>query len=406
MISSFDVALLSTRNCYGYFSKPHLYGNEEDMLFNIIDEILQREILQEEFDDITPSKSKPSEIKELKRLADNVVTQHVKSTWKEVMSISDSGPVYLAKNNIEVIGENEENLPNNVVPSDDFFALLELEEQLEMEIHEAVLPILEPVMSDIMTNICDPLLLAISARVRQSFSDALTGFQQDMCLRLCGERLTIACLLCARTDEGNRRQSVDEMSDSVSQAIQLVDQEILDSHRRVDARFYEGPLQSSRTILWNMYTSDLNALSSMVCFSSDNFNAFEIYTSVLDELSKLVHDALFTFSKEWKKVLVKRSCVDFLSPQQILTSTVIKMTADANSAQSKVLLDILMNMIKPTVQETIITPCLEMLTTLETQVPAKYASDFSLDAVGDRIIRSFVESILKSVVSKFIVEIQ
>jgi hypothetical protein len=411
--TAYDSAFLATRNCYGYYNRQAFLGSEVDMLYNLVDEILQREVLQDVFDDISPSKSKKSQIEDMKVVADKIVQTEVTKVWDDALKAIDEIEIFISVKSDEIaLNEGMDDTPVTVegerkpiiYSSSLFMSLLELEDNLEREVSEGLLSVLEPVMGDLIIHICKSFIEAVTVPVARSFAEVVEGFQSDMILRLCGERFTNVCLYCARTDTYGRRQSVDERVEQIVRAVQLIDEEILDAHRRVDGRFYDGPLQSSRATLWTMYTTDLNALTNKDGFSPENFNAFEIYTSILDVLSKLVHDALHSFSVEWKTMLEDRLSEDFLSPQRILSNVVTKMVADSNALLRKVLVDILMDITRPTIQEMVVTPCLEMLNEFESLIPPECAEAFSMDAFGERLIHGMVERVMSSLVSENITE--
>jgi hypothetical protein len=245
------------RHSYGFFSRLEAYGTEEEMLSDFIIQILHRELLEDTINGVPPGPSKSDIVKKIKLLAARTVTNSASIAWKK--SVSSVLPLVMKMT-----------LSSQAITFDDelngrFRSILDIEDRVRIRLTAAVSTIVDPVLIDVATTFCAPLLSSIVGPCSLAFSEALTSFDCEM------QQFIVDCGTFISDEEKWLREL-----DSV--------------HRRVS--HLSGPFKKSRVILWDMYTTNCSSLTS----TSDNgLDPYDLYCELCDSIRKLVHNAVHHF---------------------------------------------------------------------------------------------------------------
>ena len=245
------------RHSYGYFNHVELYGTEEEMLSDLIAQVLHRELLEDAISSLKPKHGKNDVVKKIKEVATRQVSRMSAKTWKK--SVEQVHPIVknVCCDSGEIVFDDE--------TCERFRAISDLEENVRVKLSAAVSSIVDPVLIDVATTSCAPLLENIMLPICSAFSESVKGFEVDM-------------------------QSVFVTKREGLADIKAFFCELDSAHRRVN--HLSGHYETSRNILWDMYTS---SCSDMVCSTTCGLDAYDLYCEMSDSIRSLVHDAIHQF---------------------------------------------------------------------------------------------------------------
>jgi hypothetical protein len=246
----------SVRHSYGYFHRLEAAcGAEEDLLSELLLQILHRELLEDAIHSVPPGAAKIETVKKIKLLANRTVSRSALKTWKQSVSLVSSVVKKITSTSQEILFDAESN--------DRFLAISQTEENVRVRLTAAVSNIVDPVLIDVATTFCAPLLASIVVPVSQAFAESINGFNNDM------------------------QQFLVDHSDTDERKILC---ELDCAHRRVS--HLSGYFIASRDILWDMYTSNC---SNLLSSPSSGLAAYDLYCEISDSVRKLLHNAIHHF---------------------------------------------------------------------------------------------------------------
>ena len=294
-----------------------MLGSEEETLFDFIGgQILHRELLQDAFNSIRAGSEKVAQVQEIQRLANRKVAMAVKHTWQKAQDEALSLlPPFLSVDRLDkALSESERMDIRRLDPElrnaslRDLFGVewykkLSNAMQVEAEIHSkmctALSSVVDPVIFDAASTVCVPLLEAMMEQLNTAYAEAINGFRIDMISLIDGGHLSLRNI---SRQSSSSHSSLPRMSDDAS-IIGLPDV-LAAAHIRVDSGYNSGPLQASRRVLWDMYTTDLNSPEVLHCFVNKGLSAYDIHTMVSDSIGALVHNAIHTLGE-----LLRKDCI-------------------------------------------------------------------------------------------------
>ena len=181
-----------------------------------------------------------------------------------------------------------------------FLSMLRTEDKIRVKLTAAVSKIVDPVLIDVATTFCAPLLANIVVPTSQAFLESINGFNSDMQHFLVNHSETF-------TDDQKLLCELDC------------------AHRRVS--HLSGSFMSSRQILWDMYTTNCsNLLNSS---ANNGLGAYDLYCEISDSIRKLLHNAIHHFG-----VLIQKGVPGIDNAQGVLSQVCLMMRAGACVANS------------------------------------------------------------------------
>ena len=395
---SFDRAFQSLRFSYGYFGPLEVTGSEEEMLYDFIgSQILHRELLQDVFNSISPGPEKQNQIAEIKLLVNRTVSNAVDTTWKKTLATALpllSSYFFLPPSNPQSAQRLmqlalEDNSSENRVSALHtifgetyflkFYNTIQVEQEIQNRVCSTLASIVDPVILDVASTTCAPLLQAIIDSVVRAFSETVDGYRSDMesiVVTLVSENETINSNINnnnTKTNNNNNNNltdlnvqtSIDDTSSpngtplassplsnmteelpNQSESDDLLSTLLDHEHLSVSGGFHSGPLQAARSTLWTMYTVNLNQPEVLDCFSRGGLTAYEVYTRVSDSIVALAHNGIYTFGLLLKQAVEVdgnngNSTKYVQHAEKIYVQCVNMMAADSMLTARKVLIDIL-----------------------------------------------------------------
>lgn len=234
-------------------------GSEESLFHDFVVQILHRELLEDAINSVPSDSAEQDIVQKMKKLASRTVARAVARTWKK--AVDQVSPILLK---VTTSPSEEISFDDNLREKFHFFS--RTEDKVRVELTTALSSIVDPVLIDVATTFCAPLLASIVAPISQSFVEAINGFDKDI------------------------QKFIRENWHNTNDGDELLSE--LDCvHRRVN--HLSGSFMPSRDILWDMYTTNCsNVLNS----SSGGLDAYDLYCEVADSVRKLLHNAVHCFS--------------------------------------------------------------------------------------------------------------
>jgi hypothetical protein len=427
------------------------------MLYDFIgSQLLHRELLQDVFNSIPPGPEKQNQIAEIKMLVNRTVSTAVDATWKKTLAyatpllspqffLSPSDPQSAYK--LLQVALQEDSTDNRVSALHTifgesyflkFYNTVQVEQEIQNKVCSALANIVDPVVMDVASTTCAPLLQAILESVVRAFSEAVDGYRSDM-------ESIVVTLLSGEVPSPppavpptpppvpSKKKSKSEEPPSPPGSPLAGDEEpfpendlltcVLDAeHLSVSGAYHSGPLHAARSTLWTMYTSNLNQPEVLPCFSRGGMTAYEVYTRVTDSIVSLTHNGIYTFG-----LLLRQATEGAEGPktdygphaEKIYIQCVNMMAADSMIMARKVLVDILKrsipppprlrspgltlrSLIDPVVQEMIILPAGDVIQQLQILVPVNLRKGFDMESCGERLIQQMIDKVLRSLVEQLL----
>jgi hypothetical protein len=362
-------------------------GSEEEMLFDFIgSQLLHRELLQDVFNSIPSGPEKQNQIAEIKMLVNRTVTTAVDRTWKKTLAFATpllSPQFFLAPSDplsaykLMQVALQDDSTESRVSALHaifgetyflKFYNTVQVEQEIQNKVCAALASIVDPVIMDVASTTCAPLLQAILESVITAFSEAVDGYRSDM------ETIVVALAsgeppppppprLPPRTPSNSSSKTLksddpptppgsplaegggsgagaeEDLFPEADLLASLLDAE----HLSVSGAYHSGPLQAARATLWTMYTSNLNQSDVLICFSQGGLTAYDVYTRVTDSIVSLTHNGIYTFGLLLRQAMEKSegSKNYELCAERVYIQCVNMMASDSMAMTRKTLVDIL-----------------------------------------------------------------
>lgn len=347
------------------------------MLYDFIgSQLIHRELLHDVFNSIPSGPEKQNQISEIKVLVNRTVSAAVDSTWKKTLAYATpllSSHFFLPPSDpqsaykllqVALQDDSTENRVSSLhaIFGEEYFLkfynTVQVEQEIQNKVCSALASIVDPVIMDVASTTCAPLLQAIIESVVRAFSEAVDGYRSDMesivVTLLSGEQQapppsTPTTPSTTKSTRG-KSKSIDTPSSPTSADEEIIQENdlltnLLDAeHLSVSGAFHSGPLQASRSTLWTMYTTNLNQSDVLTCFSRGGMTAYEVYTRVTDSIVSLTHNGIYTFGLLLRQIMEKEETnPKNYAPyaEKIYVQCVNMVAADSMIMARKVLVDIL-----------------------------------------------------------------
>jgi len=362
---AFRMAFESVRHSYGFFGRLEVHGTEEEMLSEFIIQILHRELLEDSINSVPQGPGRIDKIKRMKMLATRTVMQSTSNTWKKCVSIASPVVKKMTMLSDEIAFDDES--------AGRFKSIMEVEDNVRVRLTAAVSKIVDPVLIDVATTFCAPLLASIVNPISNAFAEAINGFDSEM------------------------QQFLIDNSSSLHNEMKIMG-ELNCVHRRVS--HLSGSFMKCRVILWDMYTTNC---SSLMTSSDCGLDAYELYCEICDSVRNLIHNAIHHLGV----LLYKQgSFIEGTDPTEYLSEVRTMMRTDAKIMQSNVLGMLLNRSIEPMVQEMIVIPSTEEIQQFNDESGCgvrilNLKNEDIIQTCGERIIDKMICNFLKSLVNEF-----
>lgn len=256
------------------------------MLSDFLLQTLHRELLEDTISAL-PGNNKEEIVKKIKVLVARTVSRASSKTWKKSLNLVTPTLKKMTTMSKEITFDEDSN--------ERFLSMMHTEDKVRVKLTAAVSKVVEPVLIDVATNVCAPLLSTIVLPISQAFLESINGFNNDM------------------------QQFLIDNSESLNDEKKLLI-ELDCAHRRVN--HLSGSFMTSRQILWDMYTTNC---SNLLNSSNDSgLCAYDLYCEISDAIRKLVHNAIHHFG-----VLILKSVPENDSAQGVLSEVCLMMRAGA-----------------------------------------------------------------------------
>jgi hypothetical protein len=339
--AAFDEAYRATRYAYGYYGWYSINCTEPEMLGNLIGDVLNRELLSDIYNDIPSGPTRSQAISTIRKIVNSAVVTAVSAGWQAVMGAVDASK-----------SAYEASVKEALSP------VFEAEENLKTQIIESVGAIVNPVMEDVGSRLCQPVFSASVAHVSSAFTWAIKGFHEAMSARVA----RIA------EDTNSLREECDR------------------AQREVDW-WYSGPLGKSNDILWRMYHSDLSAIAD--CFMG-GYTAYNVYYDTQDQLRRLLHNAIYTF---------EHITAEGTDPNAAFAQAMTRLGNDAKVYEMECLSSVMLGLVNSTVDEQVIGPSKETVQPINDLVPDVVKPFMNIENMTQQVIKRIVRNAMEAIVT-------
>jgi hypothetical protein len=339
--AAFNAAYKATRYAYGYYGWYSINCTEPEMLGKLIGDVLNRELLDDIYDNIPAGATRNQIVSTIKKMVVTAVTTAVNAGWKAVLSAVDASKAAYSASVKEALSP-----------------IFEAEESIKSQIVESVGSVVNPVMEDVGARLCQPVFSASVAHISSAYVWAIKGFHEAMTARV---------------------QRVTDKPNSLREECERAQKEV--------DWWYSGPLGKSNDILWRMYHSDLSAIAD--CFLG-GYTAYNVYYDTQDLLRKLLHNAVYTF---------EHITAEGTDPQAALAQTMTRLANDAKVFELQCLTDVMMGLVNSTVDEQIVGPAVEVVQPINDVVPDVVKAFMNIENMTQGVIEDIVRGAMEAIVT-------
>eukprot|EP01038_Epipyxis_sp_PR26KG_P009412 gene9412-12676_t len=405
---AFKSAFRATRASYGYFGVFTICGTECDMLESLITDILNREMLDQfiyEKTNLNLQKKKEIII-QINLHVQKLIKPVISSTWRGNLT---SAEVMKASFELSVKASLR--------------VLLEKENEIKKFLGDQISSLVDPFLPEIKDRICFPTLKCCFNSLLEAYEQCLNSFHHSIrqimgTLEVYPERLSSEILLIEASIEN----------------------------------IYAGPLSNCRPILWDMYTINMNDMTSI--FEMTGLAPYDVYLTTIDDLKTLFSNALFTFSRLSQmhnpsviaannmngslslsalplsesfannsnnnlSNLSKKSNKFQSSPtnspsstplpieksfSEILNEVISKLTSDAKIYLQRDVINLLNDLLEAKLQELLIAPCYDIVLSASFLINRETNQMINLSSLGENMIREYVTAYLNSLIEDMMSE--
>lgn len=261
------------------------HGTEEEVLSDFIIQILHRELLEDCLNRVPAGSGQKNTVQRMKLLATRTVAQRTAKTWKLALNMVTPVLKKMSGTSQEILFDEESGKR--------FQSISQVEDRVRVRLTAAVGRIVDPVLIDVATNFCAPLLASIVGSIAQAYNEAITGFESEM------QQFLV--------------DHADNLGDE--RAVLL---ELNSVHRRVS--HLSGPFTTPRDTLWDMYTTKC---SDLLNDANSGLDAFDLYCEICDSLRKVLHNGVHHMGE---LLLQSPSASSGTSPRELLAQVLAMMT--------------------------------------------------------------------------------
>lgn len=359
--AAFHQSFKHLRHLYGYTGHINTAQlTEIQLLVDLTHSILVRELLADYYASLPNTVYREGFVSDTEKHIQELVLNAVESLWQNCVNHKQE---YISA--IDGVSEQELDL------------IRQTDVLISQELHKSLHTIVHPVMCDLLSRDCIPLMLAITEPINDIFHTAVKEFHA----------LLKQCILLNYVQHDNK---------SVDQSCSIL-------YRQIDNES-SGALTITRQKLWEMYTTKLD--DSM--FPGD-FSIFDFYELVKGGVFSLLSDAVYTFiheanqsSSKDKHKLTRENREAVATPQLhiILSVVMTKLVHDVEIRRRDMLMSVLRRLISATAEEMIYEPCSDDIKALQALVPSTVSSVFNLPIHGERVVGKMIDEYLSSLVDE------
>jgi hypothetical protein len=244
---AFQRSYTATRAAYFLFGLIEYSSNETDMLVSLCKTVVSREILDEFVQVNRQIRRHPELIHKMKHKLHAWIYPVVQSVWKKC--IKDS----------ERLQSSYENRVRQEME-----LLLFCEREIEDKYGDAIKRLIDPILLELQSTVCEGVAAIAMGGLLRAFELAYVSFGS------------------AVLEQSNNL----ETRDVVWHVLEVLRDEISDPDGFLSPTFKE---------LWLTFTEDFVQLETV--FEASSLSSFAVYTSVLQDVKGLIHNAIFSFQQ-------------------------------------------------------------------------------------------------------------
>lgn len=310
---AFNIALRNTRWQFWFWGWYGEAGLEPERLGEFLLDVLDRDIVNEILNGIADNPAKQMTVDLVRKTIGTSVKAACASAW-----VSSATAVRSVSTQIQ------SQVKDLIKP------ILEKQIEFKKMVVEKISSKIDPFLADKGGNLLKPILNVIFKPVIQCFEKAVRGFHSHMAQHISNQEFT-----SAKFDNSLAR--VDWQMD-----------------------WWSGPIHDAYYVIWQMYTSDMNELLSLL---TGGITPYSIYNMCMDRVKVILHRAVFTFGNLAKSVS-ESELVNVLSHVTGL------LFHDALVMVKATIVAVLNSIIDAPVQELVIKPCGELIAPLQETLDA------------------------------------
>lgn len=199
-----------------------------------------------------------------------------------------------------------------------------------------------------------------------------------------------------RTDRTPSEQSDDAAK---SKLLKRIVNELFKCHVGVDDTA-NGLLKNCSTMLWDLYTTDLESINEGSL--SESLSAYDVYTYWLDSLQVLLHNAIYTF-----ELMANSLSDEGLTPEVLLglvDDVTRKLLVDSHKSVFEGLNSLSHDLVRCTCQEVIEGPCLDIGPSFESKIPAVVSDVMNMENLIEETVEARVREELTQAIHEFVAD--
>jgi len=342
--AAFNGAYRAVRWRYGYYGWYRINYTEAEQLGELVSNILYRELISDVIYNIPAGPARGSIVNMVQKSVDTTVMAAVGAAWNSGVQACTS------------LRSTLEGAAKSLLTP-----LFEQEVKLKQEIQKVTNSTVVPVLQDLGSRICQPLMRICSNPITAAYVAGIRGFLQYMQTNVIPE-LT---------------------GDNLASQIRRV-------HMSVEY-WWSGPMENANKICWNLYCSDLADVAS---YFSGGYSTYSLYSKVLNSIRDLMHRAIFAFETRYTD--------GFTNFGDNLTEVLSRLIHDSILSLKELLNSILGGILQDPIESGIINPCMSLVKPIQDvidSIPVPGLSDlFNLSSLTDDVLNTFVETSLGAIV--------
>lgn len=366
VVAAFHMSFKHIRHSYGYTGHINTAQlTEIQLLVDLTHSILVRELLADYYASLPNTVYREGFVSDTEKHIQDMVLHAVESLWQDCLNHKEE-----LVSVVEGVSEDQLN------------TIRRTEETISRELHTSLQPIVHPVMCDLLSRDCIPLMLAITEPINDILYTAVKEFHA----------LLKQCILLNYVQHDNK---------SVDQSCSIL-------YRQIDNES-SGALTATRQKLWEMYTTKLD--DSMF---PEDFSVFDFYELVKGEVFSLLSNAVYTFiheanqtSSKDKHKLTRENREAIATPQLhvILSDVMERLVHDVKIRRNDMFMAVLRRLISATAEEMIYEPCSDDIKATQTLLPSTILAVVNLPIYGERVVAKMIDEYLLSLVNEATLDI-
>lgn len=315
---------------------------------DLLSKILYRQLIQSIIDEIPAGALRNPTERLVRKTVQSAVTAAVTSAWTSASETCKQGK-----------GAIEEKVTELLQP------VFEQEVSLKEEIAKITGNKINPFLEDVGTRLCQPVLRACAKPITKAFIAAINGFAAYM-----------------KNDINSSGYTTKDVSAAT----------IRRNHMAV-GYWYSGPLEEANRLCWDLYASDVKALSHLF---SDGYSAYSLYADTLDAIQDLTHRGIHAYFELINEFENEDRLVQF-------NSIMVRFVHDAKIALKSILISILSNILQTPMEQMVITPCLTLVTPVQDAIDSipvpGLSSLFNVITLTEEVLQRILDDSIDTLVS-------